>query len=241
MDGRRFDRFARSLAAWTSRRRVLTGAAAGAAGGLLGVRRGRAQGEGGPDAEVLQAIADISTELLPRLDPRNYESEPRPADNYLGQQYDPVRLPEFVLRLQNLVTAGTQAASWDSAQLQNFLDTIALIPLAASAGADADVYLHQYAISELGPGADPPATPTVPAECISPHRPGTCTATCLQVWADEALPALAANDAKKIVEEFRNFLDCFLLWGSASTECLAPLIDDGCIPQVTCGCRGNCL
>lgn len=244
MDGDRFDGFARAIATWTSRRRLVGGLTGAAAGSLLGRRGVRAQGSDATPTPTPALLADIAgasekpnKELTALRDAiAAYQTSQGQAFNPLA--FDP-RLDQFLRDLITLTEKGMNATSWTTEQLYDFLLSISLVVGAVSAGGDTDVTLYQFAVTKLGGEA----TPAVPADCITPHRPGTCTASCLDVWVIRETTLLSApSDIMDFILAFYNFLECYVYFGSANVQsgCLASLVDMGCIPEVICGCTGDC-
>lgn len=226
MDGQRFDKLAKTLARWTSRRRFLA-ALGGGAGWLLHQKHGQAQ-EQSPEAESdgFAQIAERSALALSRLPE---------VESVVNQEFDD-RLPVFIGRLRELAEFGSNAGSWNDDQLQGFLTTVRLLPAGVSAGTDS--YLDQWArdrINELG-GEQCESDPGLPDEEIVLDRPTSCTTPCCVEWA-ACDHSCADTDHNCIVECFWNFIECFTWVGEDGNPCT---VSSKCLPAILYACAGDC-
>jgi hypothetical protein len=222
VNSQRFDTLAKSLAAWTSRRKFLGAIASVAVGGVVADRPTvSAQGTPLADSELLAQIQQESSDALSRLpSPDTFKY---PADDSAP---DKPLFYTFVLQVQDLFTQGSTAAdqNWTDERLQLFLrHTTGLLP-AVSVGA-ADAFF-----SDEQSEATPSALRTLPNMAGQASRkPTKCTSECLKT-AQTCIDSCGSDDHCVYQNCYLPFIDCYV--GTKQ--------QDGCITGFFNGCSGDC-
>jgi hypothetical protein len=222
VNSQRFDTLAKSLAAWSSRRRFLGGLAGLAGGSVLAGRATASAQETSPaNAELLAQIQQESSEALNRLpspDTLQYPPDDAAPDKPLFYS--------FALQVQDLFTQGSTAADqqWTDERVQLFLRHTTGLLSAVSIGA-ADAFF-----TDEQSDATPSALRTFPNTAgRASKKPTACTSECLTT-AQTCIDSCLSDDHCVYQNCYLPFIDCYV--GTKQQE--------GCIAGFFSGCTGDC-
>jgi len=257
MEGKRFDSFTKSLAAWSSRRKFLGGLTGAAAGTML-VRPDRAFAQnatvteacgGGVSTANLNAIQDISSTTLANLpDPADFDDPTNPFVNR-------PQFPEFVAQIKCILTQGSTALSdnWTGEQFGFFLNQAKGLISAVSIGFTGSYFSDQPSIpiihipipTDTPVPNEPTETPTPNATIFAGDPPGvrallalTPSQVCHGAGCTADVIDTALSCYKTCNEDSTCYSDCFI--GFVNQYVIGTTDTPSCIQQIKVACVGDC-
>jgi hypothetical protein len=241
MDGKRFDAIARALAAWSTRRKFLSGLSGAAAGSALGhVGSATAQGNDSTPTDNLPSdcVDDKGLDDNPHIVSTSnylYDRMPNP-ENYLlkeNPKYDRPQLPEFIEQIRCLLAQGKQADGWGPPQRAMFMNQLRTVITSFSMGFTGAFFKSE---SPATPSGDAPAgiRAQVTGDEKSDCKPSGCTADALSTALGCWQGCYANSDCYS--KCFNDFVTTYFI-GTETTKACVDIVNQWCTGDCCGGCR----